>query len=117
VQVADRRGGLLVGALDPGMPGLQEEGVDEAFLDAVLAVEASEGSFESARPSRRAHASAHVDDALVIRDADLAFHALEEVFGASSRMDGHISRTTQGLIAQARQIQDFRKRAASGDSE
>lgn len=48
----------------------------------------------------------------VATDADIAFHALEETFAASSRMDGHISRTTQSLISQVRQVQDFRKRAA-----
>lgn len=38
-------------------------------------------------------------------DADVAFHSFDEVFKTSQGMDGHIRRTTESMLAQAKLIQ------------
>ncbi len=40
-------------------------------------------------------------------DADLAFHSYEDVFRATNEMDGHIRKTTETILGQARMMQSL----------
>jgi hypothetical protein len=46
-------------------------------------------------------------------DADLAFQSYEDVFRATGAMDGHIRKTTETLLAQAKMIQGLNQRLAA----
>lgn len=49
-------------------------------------------------------------------DADLAFHAYDDVFRATQAMDTHIRNTTETLLGQAKLIQSIQKTSSGGGS-